>query len=87
MITLESKVIEVNYINQYTITHNRYEKWKNGELKQTELESFPLRWYGIEEFKMLLEWVGFKDIIISADYNLGQYPDDSSQIITFEASV
>ncbi|WP_096200283.1 class I SAM-dependent methyltransferase [Bacillus sp. FJAT-45350] len=85
IITLENKVVEVDYINQYTISHNRYEKWSNGELLQTELERFPLRWYGIEEFRMILEQIGFEDIIISADYEYGQYPTKSSQVITFEA--
>ncbi|WP_405097140.1 class I SAM-dependent methyltransferase [Oceanobacillus sp. FSL H7-0719] len=87
IITLESKVVEVDYINQYTISHNRYEKWSNGELIQTELEQFPLRWYGIEEFKMILEQTGFEDIIISADYKYGEYPTEPSQTITFEATV
>ncbi|MEK4029640.1 class I SAM-dependent methyltransferase [Pseudobacillus sp. FSL P4-0506] len=85
IITLENKVVEVDYINQYTISHNRYEKWGDGERIQTELERFPLRWYGIEEFKMILEQIGFEDITISADYQYGQYPTTSSQIITFEA--
>ncbi|MEI3611868.1 class I SAM-dependent methyltransferase [Pseudogracilibacillus sp. SO30301A] len=87
IITLESKIVEVDYINQYTISHHRYEKWNRGELIQTELERFPLRWYGIEEFKMVLEKNGFKDIIISTDYKYGQYPTDGNQIITFEATV
>ncbi|WP_249871799.1 class I SAM-dependent methyltransferase [Oceanobacillus saliphilus] len=87
MITLESKIVEVDYINQYTISHNRYEKWRNGLLIQTELERFPLRWYGVEEFKILLEQVGFEDIVISADYQYGQYPTKSNQSITFEAVV
>lgn len=85
MITLESKIVEVDYVSQYTISHNRYEKWNNGELTQTELERFPLRWYGIEEFKMILEQIGFEDIIISSDYKHGKYPTNSTQTITFEA--
>ena len=85
IITLESKIVEVDFINQYTITHNRYEKWNNGQLTQSELERFSLRWYGVEEFKTILEQVGFEDIIISADYKHGEYPIDSAQIITFEA--
>ena len=87
MITLEDKIVEVDHVNQYTVSHNRYEKWDNGKLIQTELERFPLRWYGIEEFKMILEQIGFEDIIISADYKYGQYPTDPTQIITFEAIV
>lgn len=85
IITLESKIVEVDPINQYTIAHHRYEKWRDGELIQTELEQFPLRWYGVEEFKMLLEQVGFGDVEISADYKYGQYPIQPEQTITFEA--
>jgi len=85
IITLENKTVEVDYINQYTISHGRYEKWREGVLIQTELEYFPLRWYGVEEFRLILENIGFKDIMISSDYKLGKYPSDSEEIITFEA--
>lgn len=85
IITLENKIVEVDYINQYTISHGRYEKWRDGVLLQTELEHFPLRWYGVEEFRLVLESVGFKDIKISSDYKLGKYPSSSEVMITFEA--
>lgn len=85
IITLENKIVEVDYINQYTISHGRYEKWREGVLLQTELELFPLRWYGVEEFRLILESIGFKNIVISSDYKFGQYPSNSEQIITFEA--
>ncbi|KGX87326.1 class I SAM-dependent methyltransferase [Pontibacillus litoralis] len=85
MITLESKIVEVDFISQYTISHHRYEKWNHGQLTQSELERFPLRWYGVEEFKLILEQIGFREIIISADYKYGDYPTHSTQTITFEA--
>ncbi|WP_042682964.1 class I SAM-dependent methyltransferase [Anaerosalibacter massiliensis] len=85
IITLENKIVEVDYINQYTISHGRYEKWREGVLIQTELEYFPLRWYGVEEFRLILENIGFKNIVISSDYKFGQYPSNSEEIITFEA--
>lgn len=85
IITLENKIVEIDYINQYTISHGRYEKWREGVLLQTELEYFPLRWYGVEEFKLILESIGFKNIVISSDYKFGQYPSNSEEIITFEA--
>lgn len=87
VITLEKKIVEVDYINQYTVSHHRYEKWNSGSLVQTELERFPLRWYGVEEFKMMLEAAGFTNILLSADYSFGQEPTSSSSIITFEAEV
>ena len=85
IIILENKIVEVDYITQYTISHGRYEKWREGVLLQTELEYFPLRWYGVEEFKLILESIGFKNIVISSDYKLGQYPSNFEEIITFEA--
>ncbi|QDX94413.1 class I SAM-dependent methyltransferase [Brevibacillus laterosporus] len=85
VITYEDTLIEVDYINQYSISHGRYEKWRNGTLLETELERFPLRWYGVEEFRMILEKIGFEQIIISADYQFGVYPTKETQTITFEA--
>lgn len=84
-ITLESTMVEVDYINQFTVTHNRYEKWHKGNLDQTELERFSLRWYGVEELTLILEGIGFSDIIVSAGYKYGEYPTASDQSITFEA--
>lgn len=85
IITLENKIVQVDYINQYTISYGRYEKWREGVLIQSELEYFPLRWYGVEEFRLILENIGFKNIVISSDYKFGQYPSNSEEIITFEA--
>ncbi len=85
LITLNETLVKVDFINQYTISHMRYEKWRNKGLIQTELERFPLRWYGVEEFKLILETIGFSDIIISSDYRYGEYPTNENQIITFEA--
>lgn len=85
IITLENKIVEVDHINQYTVSHGRYEKWREGVLLQTELEYFPLRWYGVEEFKSILESIGFKNIVISSGYKFDQYPSNSEEVITFEA--
>ncbi len=37
-------------------------------MSQTELQRFAMRWYGIEELKLLLKNIGFIDITCSADY-------------------
>ncbi|MFG6147136.1 class I SAM-dependent methyltransferase [Halobacillus sp. B23F22_1] len=86
IITLEDKLVEVDFINQYTISHNRYERWREGKLVETELEQFPLRWYGVEEFRLLLNSLGFEDITISSDYSRYKSPAPSTEIITFEAT-
>ncbi|SMO32125.1 class I SAM-dependent DNA methyltransferase [Melghirimyces algeriensis] len=85
LITLDEKRVKVDYIQQYTVSHMKYEKWRDKKLVQTELEYFPLRWYGVEEFRSILEQIGFSDIVISADYQYGEYPTKGDQTITFEA--
>jgi len=85
IITLQATQSEVNYINQTTTTHHRYDKWREGNCIDSEFEIFTLKWYGINEFKRLLMQVGFKDIVISADYCYQQYPTNRNQTITFEA--
>ena len=84
-ITLERKTIAIDWLAQHTITHLKYEKWQEGQLIATELQQLLLRWYGLTEFRLLLEHVGFKDITISADYEYQMAPVDSNQTITFEA--
>lgn len=60
--------------------------WHQGQLVVAELESFPLRWYGIKGFKMILQQIDFDNIIISADYKHNNYPANATEIITFEAT-
>lgn len=86
VITVESQIVEVDPIKQFRVSQTRYEKWRSGKLIQTELERYPLRWYGVEEFRMILELAGFTDITISADYTFGEYPTRTGQAITFEAA-
>ncbi|MGO3731971.1 MAG: class I SAM-dependent DNA methyltransferase [Vagococcus sp.] len=85
-ITLERKTIDIDWLEQHITTLLTYEKWHNGELVQTELQHFLLRWYGLTEFKLMLEKVGFTHITISADYDFGVKPVSTNQLITFEAS-
>ncbi|WP_418186948.1 methyltransferase domain-containing protein [Aliarcobacter lanthieri] len=86
IINLSTQVMQIDYINQFTIYHNKYEKIKENKVIQNELEKFVLRWYGIEEFKLILESLGYKNIIISSDYKYNIYPNKAGQIVTFEAN-
>ncbi|MGG4398094.1 class I SAM-dependent methyltransferase [Paenibacillus thiaminolyticus] len=85
LITVEDKLVEFNMIHQYSVSYLKYEKWREGALIQSELQRFALRWYGNEEFKLVLESIGFSDIVCSTDYVYGKQPADGSQIFTFEA--
>lgn len=85
VITLEHKKVELDWIHQFSVSHNRYERWRKGSLIESELERIPIRWYGVDEFKDILEKVGFTDISVSADYAYGKEPTHPGQVLTFEA--
>ncbi len=85
-ISIERKSIAINWMEQYTLSVLKYEKWQRGTLIDTELQKFLLHWYGLEEFKLLLQSIGFSDITCSANYTFQQQPDEASSFITFEAS-
>jgi ubiquinone/menaquinone biosynthesis C-methylase UbiE len=84
-ITVESKVVEVNFLEQYSVSHLRCEKWREGELVRTEMQRFALRWYGLEEFELVLRNLGFSEVVVSADYEYGKRPTRADQTFTFEA--
>lgn len=85
VITMEEKLVEADFYHQYKVSHLRYEKWHNGSLIQTELQRFALRWYGIEEFKLVLQSIGFTDVVVSADFEYGKSPTNAGQAFVFEA--
>jgi SAM-dependent methyltransferase len=84
-ITMESIVVEVNFLEQYSVSHLRYEKWRDGELLRTEMQRFGGQWYGLEEFELILESLGFSEVMVSADFEYGKRPTSAEQTFTFEA--
>ncbi|TLS51886.1 class I SAM-dependent methyltransferase [Paenibacillus antri] len=87
IITMESKTVEADlFFSQYRVSLLKYEKWRNGVLIQTELQRFALRWYGVEEFKYILESIGFSDIVVSADFEDGKKPTSGNQTFVYRAT-
>ncbi|MBS4201894.1 class I SAM-dependent methyltransferase [Bacillus sp. FJAT-49732] len=86
-ITLEGRSIELDWVQQRTVTHLRYEKWKDGKLIDTELQRLVLSWYGIEEFKLILSDIGFTNVSVSSGYTYEKNPTSANEIITFEGEV
>jgi len=83
-----AKIGGINTIESFlNTTLIKYEKWKDGKLIDTELQEFCLRWYGVEEFTLLLKDIGFTNITCSSNYAYGKFPTHSNEIITFEAEV
>jgi hypothetical protein len=36
------------------------------------MQRFQLRWYGLEEFELVLESLGFSEVVVSADHEYGR---------------
>ncbi|GIP39402.1 methyltransferase [Paenibacillus sp. J31TS4] len=84
-ITMEGKLLEADLFHQRKVTLLKYEKWRGGALLQTELQRFALRWYGVEEFRLLLEATGFTEVAVYADFDPAKTPDSPKQKYIYEA--
>ncbi|WP_028560803.1 class I SAM-dependent methyltransferase [Paenibacillus pinihumi] len=85
IITMEGKLVEADLFNQYKVSYLKYEKWRHGKLIQTELQRLAIRWYGVEEFKLILQSVGFSDVKVFADFVIWKEPSDGKQKFVYEA--
>nr|WP_314265175.1 class I SAM-dependent methyltransferase [uncultured Moellerella sp.] len=85
LITLQMINADIDHIEQVTTSHHRYDQWHQGAIVASEWEVFRLKWFGVSEFKHLLEMVGFVNISISADYTYLRAPNNNSEIMTYEA--
>lgn len=85
LLTLTDHRVETDYVAQTTLSHLRYEHWRDGNLVKSELDLFKLRWWGVEEFSMALQRTGFVDVVVSGNYQHGRAPHKDDEIISFEA--
>ncbi|WP_154890019.1 class I SAM-dependent methyltransferase [Paenibacillus polysaccharolyticus] len=84
-ITIEVRTTEINLLHQYKTNLIRYEQWHQGKLVGTEMQELTLRWYGVEELRLVLEKIGFTDIEVYTDFDPEQAPTQSSQKFVYEA--
>jgi hypothetical protein len=86
MISLNITSSEIDYVNQITTSHHRYDKWNAlGQCIQSEFEVFKLKWFGLSELKRILVEIGFSQITLSSDYQYLKAVNNHSDVISFEA--
>ena len=83
--TLEIRNVRKDAVHQTTETYLTYEYWVNGRRTESELQRFTMRYYGIEELRLLLAAVGFERVTCSSDYEWGKQPPSEATLVTFEA--
>lgn len=69
----------IDYTHQISHHINKYELLERGQLVETELANFDIKWFGIKEFISILEKIGFKNISYDFDYK----NDGNQSIVTF----
>ncbi len=84
-IILLQSTSRIDWLNQLNTTVIRYEKWKDTKLVATELQDFPLHWFGRDEFIMCLQENGYKDITLCANYTDGLQPTSYKDTLCFSA--
>ena len=77
--------MDIDLVRQRRVTHDRYERWRDGRLVESELEIMAFRVWGLKEFEMALAMAGFSRISVGADHQPGKRPGRSSRILNFEA--
>lgn len=85
VLRIEGRAVEIDLVRQRRVTHDRYERWRDGRLVETELEVMAFRLWGLKEFELALAAAGFTDILVGADHQPGRPPGRSSRILNFEA--
>lgn len=85
VLRIEGRAVEIDLLRQRRVTHDRYERWREGRLMESELEVMAFRLWGLKEFELALAAAGFKDISVGADHQPGRPPGRSSRILNFEA--
>lgn len=67
--TLQTLHTEYDPVASQTTRFLRYDKWQDGTLRMTELQTFRLQHWTSQEFADLLAEAGFTQILVTADYN------------------
>lgn len=85
--TLQTMHIEYDPAANQTTRFLRYDKWQDGTLRMTELQTVRLQHWNCQEFEDLLAEAEFTDILVAADYKNAANPRTADGVWTFHATV
>jgi SAM-dependent methyltransferase len=84
--TLQTMHIEHDLAANRTTRFLRYDKWQDGALSLTELQTFRLQHWSTQEFADLLAEAGFIGTFVTADYLDAATPGAGHDVWTFHAT-
>jgi SAM-dependent methyltransferase len=81
---LESRLLDLDPLEQFATYEMRAGKWRNGELVEEEERSLRINFYFKNELLLMLERAGFTDIIVHGDHR-EEAPASDSDFVVFVA--
>lgn len=85
LLTCEGKLTAVDWLEQRAMRGYRYERWREGRLIDSQLETMVQRYWGREEFALALKSASFEVTEISGDWRRGQPLRPNARTLTFVA--
>jgi SAM-dependent methyltransferase len=84
--TLQTMHVEHDPAANQTTRFLRYDKWQDGTLRMTELQTFRLQHWSSQEFEDLLAEAGFTNPLVTADYQDDSAPGVGHDVWTYQAT-
>ncbi|MGH6965776.1 MAG: class I SAM-dependent DNA methyltransferase [Phenylobacterium sp.] len=85
LLTLEGVRTKTDWLTQRREAMLRYERWRDNRLVETHMEPMAQRYWGLEEFRLVLEASGFSEVSVVGDYDRGRALRTNTRTLTFEA--
>jgi ubiquinone/menaquinone biosynthesis C-methylase UbiE len=84
-LTITSSRLELDLLGQRKVTIDRYDRWRDGKLVESEVETLATRLWALKEFELTLKEAGFADITVCGDYRVGRPPRGADGWWCFQA--
>lgn len=85
LLTLEGLRVATDWWAQRAESTYRYERWRDHRLLESEIEPMAQRFWGSNEFELMLASAGFRDVLVFGGYDTRRSPRSSDPVFTFEA--
>lgn len=85
LLTLEGIRTKTDWLTQRREAMLRYERWRDNRLVETHMEPMAQRYWGLEEFRLVLEASGFGQVSVVGDYRRDRPLRANTRTLTFEA--
>ena len=85
LLTLEGVRTRTDWFRQRVETTQRYERWRDHHLIETQIDVMAQRYWGLDEFRLALGTAGFGDVSVCGNYDRSRGVRGSDRTWTFEA--